>query len=131
MPRNKRLDPGFRRDDERVPSVEQVPSGGRDAWFGGFGGPYSTVVWVGRDDFRSLGHREYGGKAALPIWIDYMRTALKEQAIAQNDPPDGMTQVTSNGVVEWVKVEDLERIQSEEIYNTDDAMADEAAFDIF
>ena len=103
----------------------------RDAWFGGFGGPYSTVVWVGRDDFRSLGHREYGGKAALPIWIDYMRTALKEQAIAQNDPPDGMTQVTSNGVVEWVKVEDLERIQSEEIYNTDDAMADEAAFDIF
>jgi penicillin-binding protein 1A len=103
----------------------------RDAWFGGFGGPYSTVVWVGRDDFRSLGHREYGGKAALPIWIDYMRTALKDQAIAQNDPPDGMTQVTSNGVVEWVKVEDLERIQSEEIYNTDDAMADEAAFDIF
>ena len=103
----------------------------RDAWFGGFGGPYSTVVWVGRDDFRSLGYREYGGKAALPIWIDYMRAALKDQAIAQNDPPDGMTQVTSNGVVEWVKVEDLERIQSEEIYNTDDAMADEAAFDIF
>jgi penicillin-binding protein 1A len=104
----------------------------RDAWFGGFGGPYSTVVWVGRDDFRSLGYREYGGKAALPIWIDFMREALKEQPIAQNDPPDGMVQVTSNGATEWVKTEDLERIQSEEIYNTDEnAAADEAAFDIF
>jgi len=104
----------------------------RDAWFGGFGGPYSTVVWVGRDDFRSLGSREYGGKAALPIWIDFMREALKGQAIAQNDPPEGMVQVTSNGATEWVKAEDLERIQSEEFFNTDEnAAADEAAFDIF
>jgi penicillin-binding protein 1A len=104
----------------------------RDAWFGGFGGAYSTVVWVGRDDFRSLGSREYGGKAALPIWIDFMREALKDQPIAQNDPPEGMVQVTSNGATEWVKAEDLDRIQSEEFFNTDDnAAADEAAFDIF
>ncbi|MDR6839772.1 penicillin-binding protein 1A [Pseudoxanthomonas sacheonensis] len=104
----------------------------RDAWFGGFGGSYATVVWVGRDDFRSLGYREYGGKAALPIWIDFMREALKEQPIAQNDPPDGMVQVTSNGATEWVKAEDLDRIQSEEFYNTEEnAAADEAAFDIF
>ena len=48
----------------------------RDAWFSGFGGPYVTTVWVGRDDFKSLGYREYGGKAALPIWIGYMKTAL-------------------------------------------------------
>src|SRR5690606_14716183 len=40
----------------------------RDAWFSGFGGDVVTTVWVGRDDFRSLGYREYGGKAALPIW---------------------------------------------------------------
>ncbi|MET0755728.1 MAG: penicillin-binding protein 1A [Pseudoxanthomonas sp.] len=104
----------------------------RDAWFGGFGGPYSTVVWVGRDDFRSLGYREYGGKAALPIWIDFMREALKEQPVAQNDPPEGMVQVNSNGATEWVKAEDLDRIQSEDLYNTDEnAAADEAAFDIF
>ncbi|NDK37989.1 penicillin-binding protein 1A [Pseudoxanthomonas gei] len=104
----------------------------RDAWFGGFGGRYSTVVWVGRDDFRSLGNREYGGKAALPIWIDFMRASLKDQPIAANDPPEGMVQTTSNGATEWVKVEDLERIQSEESFNTDDsAAADEAAFDIF
>ena len=104
----------------------------RDAWFGGFGGPYSTVVWVGRDDFRSLGYREYGGKAALPIWIEFMRQALKDQPLAQNDPPDGMVQTTSNGATEWVKVEDLDRIQSEENYGAeDDSAADEAAFDIF
>ncbi len=104
----------------------------RDAWFGGFGGRYATVVWVGRDDFRSLGYREYGGKAALPIWIDFMREALKDQPIAQNDPPDGMVQVTSNGATEWVKAEDLDRIQSDEFYNTEEnAAADEAAFDIF
>ncbi|MDQ2989751.1 MAG: penicillin-binding protein 1A, partial [Pseudomonadota bacterium] len=62
----------------------------RDAWFSGFGGPYVTTVWVGRDDFRSLGYREYGGKAALPIWIEYMRVALKGKPIVSNDPPDGM-----------------------------------------
>ncbi len=33
----------------------------RDAWFSGFGGPLATTVWVGRDDFKSLGYREYGG----------------------------------------------------------------------
>ena len=53
----------------------------RDAWFSGFGGDLVTTVWVGRDDFKSLGYREYGGKAALPIWIDYMRVALKDRPI--------------------------------------------------
>ena len=81
----------------------------RDAWFSGFGGPYVTTVWVGRDDFRSLGYREYGGKAALPIWIDYMRVALKDKPITPNDPPEGMVQVSRNGATEWIKVEDLER----------------------
>ena len=66
----------------------------RDAWFSGFGGPLVTTVWVGRDNFQSLGYREYGGKAALPIWIDYMRVALKDQPIRANDPPDGMVQVS-------------------------------------
>src|SRR3546814_2597138 len=49
----------------------------RDAWFSGFGGDIVTTVWVGRDDFSSLGYGEYGGRAALPIWIDYMRVALE------------------------------------------------------
>ena len=102
----------------------------RDAWFSGFGGPYATTVWVGRDDFRSLGYREYGGRAALPIWIDYMRVALKDTPIAQNEPPTGMVQATLNGATEWVKVEDMEKL-AEYDFNTQTPQADDAAFDIF
>ncbi len=116
----------------------------RDAWFSGLGGPYVTTVWVGRDDFKSLGYREYGGKAALPIWIDYMRVALKDQPIAANDPPEGMVKVAvsaggrllpggSGGITEYVKAEDLERMESVVDYDQDqqDAAPDEESFDIF
>ena len=103
----------------------------RDAWFGGFGGSLATVVWVGRDDFRSLGNGEYGGRAALPIWIDYMRVALKDQPIAKNEPPEGMVQLSVNGVSEWVKTEDAERIQTQDLFETEQTVPDEEAFDIF
>lgn len=115
----------------------------RDAWFSGFGGPYVTTVWVGRDDFRSLGYREYGGKAALPIWIDYMREALKDQPIASNDPPEGMVKVTvgaggqlietsgSGGIVEYVKAEDLERMEAYVDYGQQDQAPAAESFDIF
>ncbi len=114
----------------------------RDAWFSGFGGNLATTVWVGRDDNRSLGYREYGGKAALPIWIDFMRVALEGVPIARNDPPDGMVKVSvsasgrllpttsDGGIVEYVKVEDLERMESYVDY-TDDEVPAEEAFDIF
>ena len=48
-----------------------------DAWFTGYNGTLVSIVWVGYDKPRSL--REYGAQAALPIWIDFMRTALKGQ----------------------------------------------------
>lgn len=102
----------------------------RDAWFSGFGGPLATTVWVGRDDFRSLGYREYGGKAALPIWIEYMRVALKDAPIAKNDPPAGMVEANLNGATEWVKTEDLDRMQEFD-FEQQDQSADDAAFDIF
>jgi len=114
----------------------------RDAWFSGFGGNLVTSVWVGRDDNRSLGYREYGGKAALPIWIDFMRVALKDVPIARNDPPDGMVRVavtaggrllpttSSGGIIEYVKVEDLDRMESALDLPYDDLPAEEA-FDIF
>jgi len=104
----------------------------RDAWFSGFGGQYVTTVWVGRDDFKSLGYREYGGKAALPIWISYMKVALKDQPARDLDPPEGMVQVKANGVVEWLKAEDEERMQSElDTLPEGDAQPAEEAFDIF
>lgn len=47
-----------------------------DAWFAGYGGNIAAVAWVGYDQPKKLGDRETGGGLALPIWIDYMRTAL-------------------------------------------------------
>jgi penicillin-binding protein 1A len=48
-----------------------------DAWFCGFHPALVAVTWVGYDTPRSLGEKETGGGAALPIWIDYMGSALK------------------------------------------------------
>ncbi len=115
----------------------------RDAWFSGFGGGIVTTVWVGRDDFKSLGYREYGGKAALPIWIDYMRVALKDRPVTELEPPDGMIKVSvgaggqmlpegSGGNVEWVKAEDMERMETFVDYGPQDSgTPSEEAFDIF
>ncbi|WP_420883041.1 penicillin-binding protein 1A, partial [Trinickia caryophylli] len=49
----------------------------RDAWFAGYQHTLAAIAWVGYDNPRSLGDRETGGGVALPIWIDYMRDALK------------------------------------------------------
>ena len=114
----------------------------RDAWFSGFGGNLATSVWVGRDDNRSLGFREYGGRAALPIWIDFMRVALDGVPEATNEPPEGMVRVAvtaggrllptaaEGGIIEYVKAEDLDRMESEIDLRIDDVPAEEA-FDIF
>ena len=53
-------------------------NGPRDAWFSGFNPELVTTTWVGFDDYSLLGRREFGGTAALPIWIDFMREALPE-----------------------------------------------------
>lgn len=50
----------------------------KDAWFAGFNADLVTITWVGFDQPRTLGRREYGGVAALPIWIKYMGDALKD-----------------------------------------------------
>lgn len=49
----------------------------KDAWFAGFNAKLVTVAWVGFDQPTTLGRREYGGVAALPIWTNFMGNALK------------------------------------------------------
>ena len=49
----------------------------KDAWFAGFNGKLVTIAWVGFDKPTTLGRREYGGVAALPIWTNFMGNALK------------------------------------------------------
>ena len=61
-----------------------------DAWFAGFQPEVAAVVWMGKDEPQSLGARESGGGLALPIWIDYMRTALRATAVAEISPPAGV-----------------------------------------
>lgn len=49
-----------------------------DAWFLGFSPSVTCGVWVGYDDRQSLGKKETGARAALPIWIDWMRAAIAD-----------------------------------------------------
>ena len=49
----------------------------KDAWFAGFHPTSATIVWMGFDQPETMGRREYGGVAALPVWIDFMRSQLK------------------------------------------------------
>jgi penicillin-binding protein 1A len=48
-----------------------------DAWFVGFSPSITCGVWVGFDEKKTLGKKETGGEAALPIWIDFMEVALR------------------------------------------------------
>jgi penicillin-binding protein 1A len=117
----------------------------RDAWFSGFGGDLVTTVWVGKDNFESLGYREYGGKAALPIWISYMGAALKGVPLMDPTPPNGIVTASINrstgglvpegtpgAMTEFFKSEDYDRIVSGGYNQQDLGEADDTeAFDIF
>jgi len=65
----------------------------KDAWFNGFTPHLVGIAWVGRDNSRSLGRWETGGKAALPLWIDFMRYALKDKAEEEFVMPEGISKV--------------------------------------
>jgi penicillin-binding protein 1A len=62
----------------------------RDAWFNGFGNNVVATAWVGFDQVASLGHGEAGSRAALPMWIDYMRVALDGVPEQSLEPPEGI-----------------------------------------
>jgi penicillin-binding protein 1A len=98
----------------------------RDAWFVGFDGELSTAVWVGFDDYSSLGRGEFGAKAALPVWMQYMGAALKGLPPSTLPMPPGISTVwidrdsglpaaadDPNGMNEMFKVEDVDRLRSQ------------------
>ena len=68
----------------------------RDAWFCGFVPSLVAVAWVGFDDHETLGRHEVGGKAALPMWMKFMRTALDEVPERLPPPPEGLVKVRIN-----------------------------------
>lgn len=65
----------------------------KDAWFTGFNHDIVTTVWVGYDSNESLGRRETGASAALPLWIDYMAVALEDIPERAYEKPGGIVAV--------------------------------------
>jgi len=61
-----------------------------DAWFAGYQAKLVGIAWIGYDQPRNLGNRETGGGLALPIWIGYMQTALKDIPIEERAVPNGI-----------------------------------------
>ncbi|MEH6576015.1 MAG: penicillin-binding protein 1A [Amphritea sp.] len=65
----------------------------KDAWFSGFNRDVVATTWVGFDQPSTLGRSEFGGTAALPIWIDFMNVALQDSLDRPPAQPDGMVSV--------------------------------------
>lgn len=68
-------------------------NGYRDAWFTGFNQQLLTSVWVGFDSPKTLGSNETGSRAALPIWVDHMRTVLDRVPELDRPVPHGIVNV--------------------------------------
>ncbi len=115
----------------------------RDAWFAGFNGNLVSTVWVGFDDFSSLGKGEFGAKAALPIWMTYMGSALKDLPSTVLPMPPGISTVQidrysglpagagdPNAMSEIFKVEDVDRLRNQANQQQED-QDQQHAYDIF
>ncbi|MCF7980942.1 MAG: hypothetical protein K9K86_03085, partial [Pseudomonadales bacterium] len=76
----------------------------KDAWFSGFNQNVVTTTWVGFDQPQTLGTREVGGYAALPIWIDFMKDALAGTPETIQQQPNNLVTLRidpSNGLRAW------------------------------
>ena len=102
----------------------------KDAWFTGFNADLATVAWVGFDSPRPLGEKETGARAALPMWIDYMREALKGVVEKPLEQPPGLVSVridpvsgklanatTKEAIFEYFLADQVPTEQSETIDN--------------
>lgn len=67
-----------------------------DAWFCGFQQNVVGISWIGFDQPRSLGDKETGGGAALPMWMSYMETVLKGVPQAEYTMPENMAAIAIN-----------------------------------
>ena len=76
------------RDDLR--GKTGTTNGPQELWFSGFNKNIATTVFVGLDQPEPLGEREQGATVAVPIWIDFMREALKDEPETTMSRPDGI-----------------------------------------
>jgi penicillin-binding protein 1A len=112
-----------------------------DAWFAGYQPGVAAVAWIGYDNPRSLGRNETGSQAALPIWMEYMASALKgvpKQALsqpegvvnAQIDPESGM-RVATGGLNEYFYQEFLPEEDDAERRSSAEHSSDEVRNQLF
>ncbi len=115
----------------------------RDAWFSGFNSHLVTTVWVGNDDYSTLGRHAYGSTAALPIWIKYTGPALKgtpevsmpqpkSVVTAMIDPDSGLLASPDNprAISEFFRKDALQRLKARSP-DPDDKRHQDGAFNIF
>lgn len=67
-----------------------------DAWFSGFNSTLVAISWVGFDQPQPLGRGEVGGRAALPMWMDFMAAALRGVPSHWPERPPGLVSVRIN-----------------------------------
>ena len=116
----------------------------RDAWFSGYNSEIVTSVWVGFDNHDPLGRNEVGGKAAMPIWIDYMRVALQDVPDQPPEIPVGITQAridpvtgliarieNRNAIVEIFEMGSLPPMEEATEGEQADAVTEEDPYDSF
>lgn len=65
-------------------------NGPTDAWFSGYSPLMAVSAWVGFDDNTYLGKKEFGGTAALPIWVNFMEVALKDKPDSERLMPPSL-----------------------------------------
>jgi len=112
-----------------------------DAWFVGFQQEVATAVWMGYDQPQRLGYGEGGSRAALPVWIDFMRTALKGVEERIPSRPSGLTDVridpetgllahpeSTEVVFETLPVELIPRMEAQRQEQRDDDSALDALY---
>lgn len=68
----------------------------RDAWFNGYTPTLTAIAWVGFDSAIPLGHKETGGKAALPMWMHFMKIALENEPEQRLQTPTGIVRKLIN-----------------------------------
>lgn len=115
-----------------------------DAWFSGYTSNLVTTAWVGFDKPQPLGARETGGRAALPMWIEFMRTALKGLPVIVPEQPPGLVTVRidpetgllakaghPNAIFETFRQENIPQRQTEESQSSEglDGSAAETSVD--
>ncbi len=99
----------------------------RDAWFAGFNGDIATIAWVGFDTPQPLGAHETGARAALPMWISYMRAALQGRPETPLEQPPRIVSVRidpntgeladanqANGIFEYFRSKNVPKRQADE-----------------